>query len=176
MEKYYEWKKQVIDSFEKPIKCRFCQQIIRKLEGKDQDSVVFFHLDGDTENENIENLAPMHRGCHSRYNNLGIRGTSWKGDDASEKAKKKRHMHPQESIKFTGLRPRLYSWQIDGLTEAIYLKLGDHLHYKTDESKAKMLLHLHYRLSNPAMNRPSYPEFSWEELEKYLVEYKKRYS
>ena len=54
MENYYDWKIEIINLFEKPIICIFCNERITKLEGTDQDSIVFCRLDGDPNNN--ENL------------------------------------------------------------------------------------------------------------------------
>ena len=104
MSNYDDWRNEVINSFERPIKCIFCGYKISKLKGSDQDSIVLCRLDGDPNNNEITNLAPMHKGCNSRWNHLAYKSSNWKGDLATESAKK-HNRKIYSSIRSMGLGP-----------------------------------------------------------------------
>jgi len=66
-------KEEMIETFEKPLKCYFCKGLITVMEGRTAESFVGHSLDGDHWNFNPENKVPTHRGCHSSWHSTGDR-------------------------------------------------------------------------------------------------------
>ena len=73
------------------IRCHFCGEEVVKLEGKTGDSIHIHSLDGNHANWDLINKVPTHCACHISYHNpKGERNRNWKGDAASDSAKRKR--------------------------------------------------------------------------------------
>ena len=72
------------------ISCYFCGEKVMKLDGKTGDAIHIHSLDGDHDNWDPANKVPTHCACHIPYHNLGEKNPSWKGDIASDSAKRKR--------------------------------------------------------------------------------------
>lgn len=60
-------KQEMIDGFEKPLKCFFCRKPVTVMTGKTWKSFVGHSLDGDHDNFDPDNKVPTHRGCHSSW-------------------------------------------------------------------------------------------------------------
>ena len=75
------------------IRCYFCGEPILKLEGLRRGALHIHSLDEKHENWNPENKVPAHGGCHTSYHHLGEKSPNWKGDEASNSAKRKRVRH-----------------------------------------------------------------------------------
>ena len=72
------------------IRCHFCGEEVVKLDGKTGDAIHIHSIDGNHENWDPANKVPTHCACHISYHNLGEKSHSWKGDAASDSAKRKR--------------------------------------------------------------------------------------
>ncbi len=60
-------KEEMIATFEKPLRCYFCNGLITVMTGKTAESFVGHSLDGDHWNFDPDNKEPTHRSCHSRH-------------------------------------------------------------------------------------------------------------
>ena len=80
------------------IRCYFCGEEVTKLKGLDGDSLYIHSLDENHENWDPLNKVPTHNACHTSFHNTGRRrpdctgerSPNWKGDAASDSAKRKR--------------------------------------------------------------------------------------
>lgn len=66
-------KEEIIENFEKPLRCYFCGELITIMEGKKAESFAGHSLDGNHWNFEPENKVPTHRGCHSQWHSTGDR-------------------------------------------------------------------------------------------------------
>jgi len=72
------------------IQCYFCGEKVTKLRGLNGDSLYIHSLDENHENWDPANKVPTHNACHVSYHGAGERNPNWKGDAASNSAKRKR--------------------------------------------------------------------------------------
>jgi hypothetical protein len=50
-----------------PYICFFCLKEVKKLMGVLPESLSVHHIDGDPDNNDPENWAPAHKGCHASH-------------------------------------------------------------------------------------------------------------
>lgn len=55
-----------------PWTCYFCHEPIASS-GRNRDGLAIHHLDGNHANDELTNLAPTHRRCHSQYHTMSRR-------------------------------------------------------------------------------------------------------
>lgn len=72
------------------IRCYFCWKEVTKLRGLNGDSLDIHSLDENHENWDHANKVPTHHACHVSYHSTGKKSPNWKGDIASDSAKRKR--------------------------------------------------------------------------------------
>ena len=72
------------------LQCHFCGEEVVKLSGRDGDSLCIHSLDGNHGNWAQTNKMPAHVACHLRYHNTGEKSYNWRGDKASDSAKRSR--------------------------------------------------------------------------------------
>ncbi len=72
------------------IKCFFCGEEVTKLMGLSGDSFAIHSLDRTHENWDPNNKVPTHISCHTSSHHIGDNSPNWKGDAASDSAKRKR--------------------------------------------------------------------------------------
>ncbi len=77
-------------SSDEVLRCHFCNEAVTKLEGIARDAVAIHSLDGNHENWDPANKVPTHWGCHISFHNRGEKSHWWKGDAASDNAKRRR--------------------------------------------------------------------------------------
>ncbi len=62
---------QLLEKYGESISCSFCGEPIIKLRRRDSDSLVIHHINGDQNDNYLENLTPTHFKCHLVYHNKG---------------------------------------------------------------------------------------------------------
>src|SRR5215472_1018418 len=63
--------------------CCFCQEDIWKKTGRDSDSLVVHHENGDRTDDRPQNLYAAHFGCHARWHNLPRRESDEQTDETT---------------------------------------------------------------------------------------------
>ncbi len=59
------------------VECYFCDESITRMNGVQKDSLVIHHINGDDNDDRLENLTAAHRGCHQSHHSKGTK----MGDD-----------------------------------------------------------------------------------------------
>lgn len=80
-----------LEHFEEPYACVYCGNVIEKIFGRESDSLAVHHGDGDNTNNSVENLKPMHMGCHPKHHHIGTTNNEikqrWRNPDFRRKMK-----------------------------------------------------------------------------------------
>jgi len=75
---------QLVENFQKPIRCAHCGEEITDLDGtRDPQSLAIHSVDGNHENWNPMNKMPMHLECHSSFHNAGEKNPRYKGESTN---------------------------------------------------------------------------------------------
>jgi hypothetical protein len=61
--------------------CCFCDELITRRNGHKKDSLIIHHINGNDKDNHLENLTPVHRGCHQSHHSKGTK----MGDDNPSK-------------------------------------------------------------------------------------------
>lgn len=139
--------REIIEGFERPIRCHFCGKEINKLSGKEQYNLAIHSLDGNHENWDPSNKVPAHQGCHSSYHSTGEKHPQWRGGEEAARIRARGDR-----------RHRLYGEEIREVMEGLVLLLTEYVKVGEDLERATLAFRPFYRMLYHRTGRPNYPE------------------